>query len=339
MPTTGFMIKKFSSSSDVVGADPSTIVPKVTHPTVLNDVFAGDLSEFYANEVLNGVTIKGIPAPIVSYILEQVFERLRTELSTELLVQLQEFLLAEKTISNEDDFKGKDLEDIAHKISDEISSSTGIDLPFLNDEQEKNILDEVCFQILDHMFTSQKEKRKAWIRLGITTRGDILRSDESRQQLVERINMDLNIPFLNEDSEQKLLATAVDRYSKILESILPAGLIDTLTGEDPEGVAHMKEYLIGRLNGRINIPGLSEEREEELITTLIDIYLDEYVDETPGSRLMFMNENEKKEDLVERCTILQRKLRYSTSRYEREQKNINAKLQKLTKNLEQIKLD
>ena len=76
--------------------------------------------------------------------------------------------------------------------------------------------------------------------------------DSSRQKLATTINAAIDIPLLDENQEEEILLVAIQNSAETVQQLLPAELIQTLSGERPESLIAMKEYLIDQVNAKVD---------------------------------------------------------------------------------------
>ena len=289
-------------------------------------VFSEELSATIAEEVQKRVELPFVPEPIVLFVMSQAIQNLSSDLSPGTLEKIQEALQAESTESTYDDMPDEERNALADQVAAELNAK--IDVPMFDEEQELQVLQQVMRVVLQVMTTSDVEARGAMLQTQLQLSRDILGSDESRAKLVKAINAAVDVPILGESEEEAILTTAVNMCAETLQTLLPPDLIETLKGESPDGLLRMKEYLIVRVNERVDIAGLSEEQEQVLVEKMVDILIDTYVDDTEAEFLLLTKE-EQQATLEEREAVLTREIELSTKRYEREQQNLAAQLARI----------
>lgn len=82
--------------------------------------------------------------------------------------------------------------------------------------------------------------------------------------------------------------------------------------------------------------GIDETQERQLIETMINVLIDEYVDETDAEFLLLTQE-EQQERLKERKFALEREKTFAQRRYEREQASIDHQLARVDERLREIR--
>lgn len=302
-----------------------------TTESQLANVFTKELSAALAEEVQKRVELPFVPEPVVLFVMTQAIQRLSVDLSPSTLQQVQELLDAEDTESKYDDLPEEERNALADQVAAELN--TKIDVPMFDEEQELQALQQIMRVVFEVLTTTDVEARSAMVQTQLQVSRDLLGSDESRAQLVKSINAAVDIPILGEAEEEAILTTAVGMCADTLQALLPPDLIESLKGESPEGLVRMKEYLITTVNERVNLAGLSEEQEQVLIESMVDILIDTYVDDTDAEFLLLTKE-EQQATLEERADKLSRELELSTRRYEREQQNLAAQYERIQSRLE-----
>ena len=291
----------------------------------LQDVFTQELSEAIAEQVQKQVVIPFVPEPVVLYVMTQAIQNLSSDLSSDMLEKVQELLEAESTETSDDDVSTIDRDALVDQVAAELNAK--IDVPMFDEEQELEVLKQIMRVVFSIMTTSEGEARKEFINTRFEASRDLFSSEESRAKLVQAINAAVNVPFLGEADEESILMAAVGMCAETLQVLLTPEIIETLKGESPDGLLHMKQYLISTVNEWVDIVGLSEDQEKVLVETLVEILIDTYVDDTEAEFLL-LSKDEQREMLEERCAIIGREMELSKRRYEREQQALAAKLER-----------
>jgi hypothetical protein len=94
--------------------------------------------------------------------------------------------------------------------------------------------------------------------------------------IARRLNEKINVPLIGENAEFKLLMMAVRKINRVLEQELPEELIEFLTdlakGFEPEDdLEEIKRNTVVFLNKEVNLPIIGEDKEEKLITEVVDL--------------------------------------------------------------------
>jgi len=296
-------------------------------------VFNEEFSDAIAEEVQKKVRFPFVPGPLVTYILSQAIQNMSSDLSPETMKRVLELAQTEASESVFDDLPKEDLDSLADQVAKELNPK--IDVPMLDETQEYEVLRQIMRVVFSSITTSDADFRTKQINTQLQVSQDLLSSEESRAKLVEAINAAVDIPIFDETQEQSLLIAAVASCAQTLQALLPPELIETLKGESPDGIAKMKEYLIATVNERVDLAGLSEEQERTLIETTVEILIDAYVDETEA-KLLLLTKDEQREELMQRQALLEYERELSQRKYEREQQNLRAKLERINERLEQL---
>lgn len=166
---------------------------------------------------------------------------------------------------------------------------------------------------------------------------ELLGGPESRLKLAKSIDGKIQIPLPLEKAQRlALIGKAIDTSADLLTKLLPPGLLETLKGESPEGLLKMKEYLIDTVNAKVDLVGVNEEQEHELIETMINLLIDEYVDNTDAEFLL-LTQQEQQVRLKEKLIALEREKVFSRRRFDREQATIESKMKRLHVRLREIR--
>jgi len=106
-------------------------------------------------------------------------------------------------------------------------------------------------------------------------------SNEQVNYIAEKINEKVNLPILGEKAEFAIIKKAVKKVLNVLEDEIPEEYLDfledTAKGFDPEQGANIrliKNNIVSFVNKKVDIPLLSENTEEEVFSTLIDVLFD-----------------------------------------------------------------
>lgn len=296
------------------------------------ELFKQETIDEIAAEVAGRVSVPFVPRTVVEFATAHVIHQMASDLSPKLLNQIRTILVSESSSGSVDDVSAKQLDSISEAVVTELNGK--LDLPFLDEEQERDLLFKITRNILHVTTTSKSEFAEKAINASVKT-GRQLLNDDSRAALVKHINESVDIPFLSETQEQQLLKSALDSYAGTLSTLLPDGLEKHLKGESPAGLKNMKKQLINRLNKNINIPGLSETQERWLIAKLIDTIIDSMVDGTDAEFLL-MSPKQKRRELNDRRALLRRDLKLEKAAHERRRQNIGTKLERIAMQLKEL---
>lgn len=297
----------------------------------IEEIFSKDLASELASEIESRISLPFIPGPALLYVLSEAIQRVSSDLSIELVQRIKEVLAASVTPTDYDDFSPDNLTDLAQQVAQELNGR--MDAPILDEEQELLVLTEIFKVVFDYLSVSDAAKRRLFIESEIKFSKDLFGSEKSRRCLVQNINEAIDIPLLNENQEEGLLLKAVETCAEALQELLPPELIQTLKGEQPESMLAMKTWLVEKVNNRVDLVGFNEEQEETLIRTVVGMLLDQYVDGTEMEFLVLSPE-EQQEKLKEKYNLIEREIILSKQRFDREQQNLRARLDRLKTRLQ-----
>lgn len=272
-----------------------------------------------------------IPTPVVTYLVEQAVRRLSTDLSPETKEQLQELAQAAATPSKNDDFLQHEIDQLADRIAKDINPK--VDVPVLDEKQEYVLLQQILRVALQSMTSENKINWDA----NIQASREILGGPESRLALAKSIDTKIDFPLPLDDAQRlALISTALDGSADLLTKLLPPELLESLKGESPEGILKMKEYLIDAVNVKVDLVGINEEQERQLIETMVNLLIDEYIDDTEAENLLLTQE-EQQAWLEEKKLALEREKTFSQRRFEREQVSLDRKLDRIEARLKEMR--
>lgn len=98
-------------------------------------------------------------------------------------------------------------------------------------------------------------------------------SEFSKQDMIKRINEELDIPFVSEGMEVIAISWVVDRiYPAIPDWALPI-LYNSLDGINDEELKNLEHVLVREVNKRLDIPYVPESLEAQLIGPAIGALL------------------------------------------------------------------
>jgi hypothetical protein len=321
----------------------SFITEEITElPSFISDSVFGDI----AAQVQSRVKVPPIPSPIVRYVLTQALRSMSKDLSPTLLCQVEELLDSEKTASKDDDLTESEVQKLANAIAHELVQKNVIDVPILDSKQEYEILVQILNVVFSILTTSESERRAAFIESAQQFLAqDLLGTPEGRKVLIQKINAAVDIPIFNEQQEERIFTAAVEACASTLQFLFPPELLRTLKGEtDHNNLMEMKQFLILKVNEKVDLVGLNEQQEESLIRTMVDLLIESYVDPTAASILLLNKKetyedkdiNQRLNDLKEDAAALQRKITLSTTRYEREQSNLISQLNEIKREIQAL---
>lgn len=139
--------------------------------------------------------------------------------------------------------------------------------------------------IQDHIFTNQTnimaeitltDEQIAKILQDMNTQTHML-TDEEVNALVNKINKDINLPFLNEEKEAVVFFKIIRWVDRQLYALLPneyySLVHDATDGISQEELVRIRHRVTPLINKVVDIPILSEGLEEALIGIILDLIL------------------------------------------------------------------
>jgi len=275
--------------------------------------------EDIAEKVQERVRLPMVPDPVIKYTITRALQTMGKDLTPALAERIEEMMEAEETETLNDDLAAPELQLLADDIAGEFVGA--IKVPILNTAQKLEILQQIFRVILTVLTTSDDERRHALFESTKSVAVDLFASTESRARLVERINAAVDIPIFGEAQESIIIQQAMDKCAAMLESILPRELISSLRGEPLHSVATFKDFLIQKVNEKVDLMGLTEAQEDALIRTMVDMLIEEYVDPTATETLLLTKE-EQRTKYEEQVLAIEHEMQLSKLRFDREQAHL-----------------
>ena len=203
------------------------------------------------------------------------------------------------------------------------------------DEDQELVIFKAIGRSLIAVLTAPDEieaDSKQMVDMVVKTTQELLEGKEGRRKLAEALNARLDFPILNEEGEQDLLERALDACSDRLAEVLPRELVEALKGEYCVGLESTKEFVVASLNRKVDIIGLTEDQEQQLIKMLVDFVVDIAIGDTEVE-LLLMDPEERITALEERKVVLTRQLEISKKRHEAEQENLMAQIRRIERRI------
>ena len=331
-----------SRSSDANGINPTSPASATLLKSILLDQSIEDISDRISFRI---VLPFYAPQPIISAATTLAVQQLTTDvLSSELLERIGEVAAASASSSasatelidggGDDDGIADDeeLENLSSQIATELNAQ--IDLPVLDEDQELVIFKAIGRSLMAVLTAPDEIEAapKQMIDMVVETTQELLEGKEGRRKLAEALNARLDFPILNEEGEQDLLERALDACSDRLVEVLPRELVEALKGENCDGLESTKEFVVASLNQKVDIIGLTEDQEQQLIKMLVDFVVDIAIGDTEVE-LLLMNPEERITALEERKVVLTRQLEISKKRHEAEQANMIAQIRRIERRI------
>ena len=327
-----------SRSSDANGINPTSPASATLLKSILLDQSIEDISDRISFRI---VLPFYVPQPIISAATTLAVQQLTTDvLSSELLERIGEVAAASASssasatelIDGDGDDDGiaddEELENLSGQIATELNAQ--IDLPVLDEDQELVIFKAIGRSLMAVLTAPDEIEAdpKQMVDMVVETTQELLEGKEGRRKLAEA----LDFPILNEEGEQDLLERALDACSDRLAEVLPRELVEALKGENCDGLENTKEFVVANLNRKVDIIGLTEDQEQELIKMLVDFVVDIAIGDTEVE-LLLMNPEERITALEERKVVLTRQLEISKKRHEAEKANLMAQIRRIERRI------
>ena len=284
-----------------------------------------------------------VPQPIISAATTLAVQQLTTDvLSLDLLERIGEVAVtssstttasATELMDDDDDDDGvpdnEEIDSISDQIAIELNAQ--IDLPVLDEEQELVIFQAIGRALMAVLTTPDEIEvdPKQVVDLAVETAQELLEGKEGRSKLAQVLNEKLDFPILNEEAEQDLLDRALDACADRLLEVLPREMVDALKGESNyEGLESTKGFIVASINRKVDIIGLTEDQEAQLVAMLVDMVVDLVIGDTELEFLL-MNPEERISALQEREVALRRQLEITKKRHEAELTNLEAQIRRI----------
>ena len=331
-----------SRSSDASGINPTSPASATLLKSILLDQSIEDISDRISFRI---VLPFYVPQPIISAATTLAVQQLTTDvLSSELLERIGEVAAASASSSasatelidsdgNDDGIADdEELETLSGQIATELNAQ--IDLPVLDEDQELVIFKAIGRSLMAVLTAPDEIEAdpKQIVDMVVETTQELLEGKEGRRKLAEALNARLDFPMLNEEGEQDLLERALDACSDRLVEVLPRELVEALKGENCDGLESTKEFVVASFNRKVDIIGLTEDQEQQLIKMLVDFVVDIAIGDTEVE-LLLMNPEERITALEERKVVLRRQLEISKKRHEAEQANMIAQIMRIERRI------
>lgn len=174
------------------------------------------------------------------------------------------------TVMPEDVFKRiiageKGIDGLNESIIREINER--IDIPIISKGAQNALVEQIC-ALLFGPTSFKKMKRQMLSRAS----QDLLNED-SRADLAKQLNAMFDIPFVSEEREQIAADKLVNLVYGIFDKVMPPEVQKMLETSSPEELREVRENMIHRINEKIDVPFVSEDKEEECIRFIIDFWL------------------------------------------------------------------
>lgn len=102
-------------------------------------------------------------------------------------------------------------------------------------------------------------------------------TEQQKEYLVNKVNKKVNLPIVGERAEKMIFTKAIEKIMEKLEEELPHEILnyinDVSDGFIPGGEGNLQDAIdasVRMLNKEINIPLISEEKEQKLFTAIVE---------------------------------------------------------------------
>ncbi|MCP4510880.1 MAG: hypothetical protein GY826_31300 [Fuerstiella sp.] len=92
--------------------------------------------------------------------------------------------------------------------------------------------------------------------------------------LSERINLQLDLPWLNEAQEGAAIRWCIDQVAHLIPDSIKSFILDASDGLSSEELKRLEDTLVAYLNEKIDIPWMPESVEEQLLRPIVQAILD-----------------------------------------------------------------
>jgi hypothetical protein len=92
--------------------------------------------------------------------------------------------------------------------------------------------------------------------------------------LAKRVNVELNIPFLDEAQEGELILWTVQKLAPLIPESIRDFVMNAADGIDSSELGRLEDVLVSVLNQYVDIPLLPESAEAALIRPVVQAVLD-----------------------------------------------------------------
>jgi hypothetical protein len=337
-----------ATSNDNLLPNDTSVTSTIPSTSFFSDSVFGDL----ASQVQSRVKVPPIPSPIIRFVVTQALRSMSRDLSVQLIVRIEEMLDFEKTATKDDDLSEDEVHQIARDIADELIAKNLIDVPMLDEKQEFEVLFQIFKVVFSILTTTESERRASMVgSIQNFLAHDLLGTKEGQKVLIQKINQAIDIPLLNENQEERVITMAIEACAGTLQTVFPPEIIHTLKGESSQSLVELKQFLIQKVNKNVDLIGLSEEQEESLIRTMVDLLIESYIDPT-AAELLLLNKSvpetllhdedpvsqlqRRRDDLTKEAASIRRKIDLSRTRYERERGNLEKELNDVQQKIQEL---
>ena len=279
-----------------------------------------------------------VPQPLVRYYAAQILEQIQLQPQT--WQRLNDLWAAETTPTRADDYQREQVTDLAEQVAVELQIENCVQVPLLSKEQELSIVKFVVNIIFQQLTTTASERQQRRSRQQFETAQSLLNPDR-REELVERVTQKVSIPLVNDNEKQKetLIRPVIDQAAGLLQKILPQPVVHTLSGENPDEAAHVKEWAIAKLDEVLGVvPGHSSELTKDIAKWLVEIFLEDDIRIDDTRPVFYLLTQEEQVNLLrKRQEQVTMEMELCQKRFDREMAFWKAKQNRLILRLRQVR--
>ena len=144
-----------------------------------------------------------------------------------------------------------------------------INVPLVDEATEREIIRQAVSQMLGDSQPLELLGSSVRSSSGIVRR---LLEPEQRAKLAAALAARIDLPFLDEAQEKKLLERVIEGMGGALERVLPAETVRALDGLDTEELEKVKQLTVARLRATSSavLPFVPAEQQQRAISALVD---------------------------------------------------------------------
>lgn len=299
-------------------------------------VFHKETISLLAGEVQKSVWVPGVPPMVINFLMSKIVEVMADKMSFETTVELNSMLSGGYSAGSDVKATKFEIDALAEKISAEIGPE--INVPMVSEEDEEKAIKSILVSILSRRAISGAQKRRDTVKF-IIKGGKAVLHEEGRNELVKELNEKVDVPFMNEEAEQKMLKKAVDSTAKLIEDNVPPSLLQIMDGlelEDSKGYAEMRDTISERLE-KVDLPGgfdlVPEPAKKWVIGKVVDALLESTIGDTQNEMATLTSEG-RLAKLKRRREMCEQSLKVNEVRYQQEQDKLRKRIANIDKRIE-----
>eukprot|EP00933_Yihiella_yeosuensis_P022500 TRINITY_DN1772_c0_g1_i1.p1 TRINITY_DN1772_c0_g1~~TRINITY_DN1772_c0_g1_i1.p1 ORF type:complete len:344 (-),score=71.24 TRINITY_DN1772_c0_g1_i1:120-1151(-) len=189
-----------------------------------------------------------------------------------------------------------------------------VDIPILNKEQKE----EVVRQIVSYLIVQREQDNLIYhamkgtyvgsARLAFTKGRDMLtalaafRTAKSRTKLANKLDEDIDVPFMPKEMKAKIMTDIVENLGELLISKIPASALEVAvtTGKEDD----VERFLTTLLTDKLDVPFMSEEQKRDMLKQVVHGWLGS-VDKEELKQEMKEAKRAEAKQLQERSDVMQ----------------------------------